>query len=133
MWPLLFLLRLLGGVGIEATQGSFGNTGSRSDVISLGSMAENWHGMPCANMRQLTRLQLNMSDLDGKVYTDPNTAAVLLVDRNKNLLVEGFFGNGIRIRHESNATLSAHGSVPHILTWNYEQLSADERKKTRGK
>ncbi|KAH7975746.1 hypothetical protein HPB52_004666 [Rhipicephalus sanguineus] len=46
MWQLLFLPRLLGGVAIEAAQGSFGNKGSRSDVTLLGSMAEYWHGMP---------------------------------------------------------------------------------------
>ncbi|KAH7931648.1 hypothetical protein HPB52_025491 [Rhipicephalus sanguineus] len=58
MWQLLFLPGLLGGVAIEAAQGSFGNKGSRSDITSLGSMAENRHGMPCANVRELTRLHV---------------------------------------------------------------------------
>ncbi|XP_049511566.1 uncharacterized protein LOC125939991 isoform X6 [Dermacentor silvarum] len=80
------------------------------------------------NSRQYTKL--NVSDLGGKVYTDPTVAAVLLVAQDKCLLVKGFLGNRMRITHYNNATPDVNGCFPHILTETNEQPSTGSTYRT---
>ncbi|XP_037525797.1 venom metalloproteinase antarease-like TtrivMP_A isoform X2 [Rhipicephalus sanguineus] len=59
--------------------------------------------------------EINLSELGGKVYTDRNTQAVLLISCENGLRVTGFIGGGGRITFNEDAEPSNGGIIAHTL------------------